>query len=124
MTDYQVPAVGIGLLVIGAIGPWAKVLSFTQNGLDADGVLTLGLAVVAAVFVGLAFRAKTAPNKFALGVPGALCLAIAILDIIDVKDAIDEIGSGFEASVGWGLWMTLVGSIVLVAAAVMQFRKN
>jgi hypothetical protein len=115
MRDYQLAGAGIALLVIGAFGPWAKVLSTSVNGLDGDGVLTLGLAVVAAVFVGLAYTKRAAPNKIALGVCGALALLISIIDIADVSG---------DISVGWGLWLTLIGSLVLIAAAVMAHMRK
>ena len=45
-----VPLVGIGLIVIGAIGPWVTVSGLAEvneSGLESDGVITLALALIA-----------------------------------------------------------------------------
>lgn len=111
----RLPLAAIGLVVIGAAGPWVTLGSFSKGGLEGDGVITLVLALVAAGVLLLAhFRGRRAP-VVVVGICGLLALAIAIIDIADVQDA------GFGASVGWGLWLTLVGAIALLAAAAVAF---
>lgn len=123
MRDFQIAGAGIGLLIIGAIGPWVTVEGFSENGLNSDGVITLILALIAAGFLGLAFQRKVAPSRIAIGICALLALAISIIDVMDVSDT--DLGvPGFEPSVGWGLWLTLVGSIVLAVSAVLMGRSE
>jgi hypothetical protein len=57
------------------------------------------------------------------GACGALGVLISIIDISDVNSS--ELGlTGIEASVGWGLWLTLAGSILLVVAVVLMRMRR
>jgi hypothetical protein len=114
-----VPLAGIALLIIGSIGPWVKVGPVTGDGLSRDGVITLILAIIAAVFVALARVRKRPVSRIALGICAVLALATTIYDVIDVTGT--DIGT-FEASVGWGLWLCLVGSLVLAASITVARR--
>lgn len=118
-SGLSVPAAGIALLVIGSIGPWVKAAGQTGYGLGRDGVITIILAAIAAVFVLLAWRRSRPPSRIGLGICAVLALAVAIYDILDVSGT--EIGP-FEASVGWGLWLTAVGAIVLAAGVTVARR--
>lgn len=111
----RLPFAAAGLVVIGAAGPWVTLGSFSKGGLDGDGVITLFLALVAAGVLLLAHVRNRRSPAVVVGLCGLLALVIAIIDIADVQDA------GFGASVGWGLWLTLVGAIALLAAAVALF---
>lgn len=123
MRNYQIAGAGIVLVILGAIGPWVKVADISEGGLDADGVITLILGLIAAAFVVLAFRKRAAPNMFAIGIPAVLIVVIAIADISDVNGA--DLGvPGLDASVGWGLWLTLVGGIVLAASVAMGLMRK
>jgi hypothetical protein len=114
-----VPLVGIALIVIGAIGPWVTVdgiAEINESGLESDGVITLPLALIAGALL-LAFRNRMGRGaKIGIGICAALCL---IISIIDVQDVAGTSVLGIEPSVGWGLWLTLAGSIVLVAGIVL-----
>jgi 4-amino-4-deoxy-L-arabinose transferase-like glycosyltransferase len=108
--------VALGLLVIGAFGPWASLFGISKSGIDGDGVITLALAAIVGVILILnRVRGSKVPLAV-LFVAGALALAIAIIDILDIRDK--------DVDVGWGLWLTLLGSIVLLAAAVRRLMDR
>lgn len=108
--------VATGLLIVGAFGPWASLFGISASGMDGDGAITLALAaIVAALLIRAHIRGGTVPLA-ALLVPGLIALVISIIDILDVSDK--------DVDVGWGLWMTLAGSIVLLAAAVRRLMDR
>jgi peptidoglycan/LPS O-acetylase OafA/YrhL len=126
---WGVPA-AFALLLLGAIGPWATVdievfgqsQSASEGGLDSDGVITLILALIAGGLL-LAWRAQRARwQAIVATVAGALSLLIAIVDIADVS-GVDDKGIG-SVSVGWGLWLTLLGSIVLLVVSVLLMLQS
>jgi peptidoglycan/LPS O-acetylase OafA/YrhL len=120
------------LLVLGAIGPWATIdiaalgqsASTSKGGLDSDGVLTLVLALIAGGLLGLwrAQRARWQPIVAA--VLGALAALIAIIDIGEVSGTDTGLGGAADVSVGWGLWVTLVGAIVLIVVSALLVPKS
>lgn len=113
------PLVAVGLIILGAFGPWVSVEGFddTETGLESDGVITLVLALIAGGLL-LAFRAPRPRGAFiGLAICAVLCLVISIIDVLDVTGT--DLGV-IEAQVGWGLWLTLAGSIVLVVALVIS----
>ncbi|MEA2123723.1 MAG: hypothetical protein QOI80_505 [Solirubrobacteraceae bacterium] len=114
-----VPAAGIALLVVGSFGTWVKIGPATGDGLSRDGVITLILAILAAVFLAFAGLRRRAPSRIALGICAVLALATSIYDVIDVSGS--DVGV-FEATVGWGLWVCLVGSVVLAAGVTVARR--
>jgi hypothetical protein len=119
--------VGAGLLIFGSFLPWVKAsvagLSFEKNGLDGDGVFTLFLGV-AAVLVFCLVR-STAGRVLTL-LAGFLAAAVAFYDVVDINRMADEIASSagalsIHASVGIGLWIAAVGSLVLIVGAMLAF---
>jgi hypothetical protein len=100
----------VALLVVGSVGKWvdSKIPFVDANGLDKDGALVLPLGVIAAVLLVL-WRQQG--RRWQAGV--ATCLA-AICGVIAIADVSDVNGNASElASVGWGLWLTLVASWLL-----------
>jgi hypothetical protein len=78
----------IVLMLVGAFGPWAKVLGLvTVNGTDdgKDGWVVVGAAAVAAIVIGSFVRW---PRRWLLTLPilaGAAGAATAAFDINDIK---------------------------------------
>ncbi|MEA2169731.1 MAG: hypothetical protein QOF76_3031 [Solirubrobacteraceae bacterium] len=114
--DYTIPAAAVAIAVVGSIGPWATVPGYSKGGLDGDGSIVLGLAIVAAIFVGVARLRGRAPSRVALAICGLLIAAIGIIDIDDVNSK--------GPTVGWGLWVTLVGGIAIVLAVLVRFLRR
>jgi len=94
------------LLVIGSLGPWASVLSVELSGTSdgRDGILTLILAGVAALLIGLRVW------RWGVLVAGILALATTIYDIVDITGR--EAGI-LEPSVEWGLILAAVAAASL-----------
>jgi hypothetical protein len=96
-----VAGIGIALMLAGSLGPWADVA-------NRDGLITLALAVIAAVLLRLRVR---------LAVIGCATVALTVVlyDLLAIGDA-DGV------TVGWGLWVCLAGTLVL-AAGVTVIRR-
>jgi hypothetical protein len=109
----------IVLLVIGSIGTWVKVGPVTGDGLSRDGKITLILAIIAGLFLVIAAARGRHISRVGIGITAVLALATCIYDVQDVSSA-DVLGQ--SASVGWGLWMCLVGSFVLAVGTVVARR--
>jgi hypothetical protein len=126
---WGVPAV-LALLVIGCIGTWVKAeieifgqtQSSSKGGLEKDGSIVLILTIIAGVMLVLWRAQRKRWQAIVAAAIGALCTLIAIIDVADVNDEKDTaLGS---VSVGWGLWLTLVGSIALtVLSIVLALRR-
>lgn len=109
-------AVSLGVMVVGAIGPWAKVLGVTIRGIDdgKDGWVVLGAAAVAALLLGIfAGTQKTWLMLFPV-LAAAIAGATAGYDISDIESVAS--GSGL-AGTGWGIYAALIGSISLLLAS-------
>jgi len=103
------------LMLIGAIGPWAKVTALgatiTANGFDRDGIIVVIAAVL--IIALLVVRRYTVLAIVAAVISAATC----IYDYFDVA-GIDGV------SVGWGLWLALLASLAAVAALVVYRRSE
>ena len=118
-------SLGVILMIVGSFGPWAKVLgTLTINGTDSgkDGWVTLVCGIIAAVFMLIVALAKM--RWFAIGalLPGLVAAATAAYDITDIN----RLGNGSLASAQWGIYLALVGSIIVVLAsiwAIAEVRK-
>lgn len=106
---------GTLVIAIGSIGPWVDVLGLTESGLDSDGRVTIGLALIAVIYAIFIKRPHWAP----LAMIGFFSGFVAIADIIDVGDAANGL-----AAPGWGLYLTAIGSALLIASAVMSLRTE
>jgi hypothetical protein len=96
------------LMVVGGLGAWATAGPLSVNGGDRDGVIVIVCAVIVAIAAVVASRAVAV-----IGLLAAIAsTATAIYDIQDIQ------GTAF-ISVGWGLWLALVASIVAVLDTVM-----
>lgn len=117
-------------MLVGAFGPWAKVLVFTIDGTDdgRDGWILVGAAGVAAVFLlfYLYFRRRwLAVFPFLAGCAGAAAAGYDISDINNLASGSEFAGSEFGSALGsalvsteWGIYVALVGSISLILASV------
>ena len=123
-TWWGVPPILV-LLLIGCIGTWVKAeveifgqsQTSTKGGLEKDGSIVLVLTVIAAVLL-ILWRSQGARWQawVATGI-GALATIISIADVADVNSKKDTaIGT---INVGWGLWVTLVGSIALTVISIV-----
>jgi hypothetical protein len=104
----------VALMVVGGLGTWATAdpPNFgSVNGGDRDGLIVIICAVVLALGVVVARRS--------LAIVGVLAAAIATATAIyDVQDVQGTDG----VSVGWGLWLAVVASVVAIGVAVLLVR--
>jgi len=127
------------LVAVAAFLVWAKVSGLGESieikgiGDDAegadtganDGVLTLILAIAAAV-LGIV----RGLGRWALGaaitilVCGAITVMIALADIGDVSDLKDIAPEGVTVDVGIGLTLTLVGGLVMTVVGIVGIVKR
>ncbi|MHC3370785.1 hypothetical protein AAI421_28060 (plasmid) [Rhodococcus aetherivorans] len=110
-------------VVIGSIGPWASFLTFSVNGVEGDGIITLilGACGVIALFT---LIVRGGRSRFGLRwvgpVVGVLALGVALVDIYRFTSASAEVfGEEFGVRVGWGLWMVAVCAVSLCVTAPM-----
>jgi len=107
------------IIIIGSIGPWVDAGGQTAGGLDKDGVVTIFFALVAAVY--LIFTRL--PHWLPTAILGFIVGAIGIFDIVDIEDLNAGFTGGF-VSPGWGLYLTAIGGIALIASAAFAMRTG
>lgn len=121
--------VGTGVVALGALLPWvtvdAGIVSVTKAGTEGDGVFTLLLALVVGGLALAKWKSGLSRRVVIVAlVLGAIVLAIATYDTIDVASTVEE-NEFFEvrASVGIGLWLTLLGGIAMIIGAIWELRS-
>ena len=111
-------------MLIGAVGPWVKVLGLSIAGTDgsSDGWLVVGAGLIALGFL-LVYGLYRQTSRWlmlgpaAAGVAGA---AVAIHDHNNVSNKLSRGGViGEIAQVGWGLNLAMVASILLAIISVI-----
>ena len=118
------------LMLIGAIGPWAKFLGLTIGGMDGDGPIILVGAIVAIVLGILLWRTAKRPRPrwilIVCGIVGLLCAATAFYDWASLEGTVPATGlSDAEqdlvasaVSIGWGLIVAALASVSLLVASI------
>lgn len=142
-----IAAVAGVLVIIGSLGPWARVSSEAYVGADAggvtvrgiavDGVITLVLGVIATGLLGWRLARPQVPG-YALAVSLVLLITsgvLAITNLLDVGNGsgdfnsanLPEAAPGFirtGVGVAWGLVITTCAAWAGVAAGVYQLWKE
>jgi hypothetical protein len=119
---------GLGL-VIGALLPWAKIASpllgmtVNKSGYEGDGLFTGGLGLL--LFIS-AMVSKGKPGK-TYSIVGALLSIIAgialIVDLTGVNTAVADIGEGIIASVGIGIYVSIIGAILAIIGGLQKITS-
>lgn len=120
---------GKNLMIAGAIGvivgsllPWASVTSpifgtTALNGLQGDGIITLGLGIVLLV-VGLVIKPKPGQHAGALAIiVGILIIMFAAYEAINLLGNTGVTDSGIIKSIGIGVPVILIGALVFTVGA-------
>ncbi|MDF3310028.1 hypothetical protein P3H15_33980 [Rhodococcus sp. T2V] len=120
LPGYIVAGLASVAIIIGSIAPWVSSWFISVPGTQSVGKFTLALGGIAAV--ALLIKAAT-PRRWPLVVAvvmGILCLVIAVVALVKASSLIpaDDLRDG-TVSVGWGLWMTLVGAVLLVVGSLV-----
>jgi Protein of unknown function (DUF2510) len=122
-------AVAGALAIVGSILPWATVRTgfgeLSVSGTDGDGVITLVLGIA---LVGLGLCGFTRARQILSGVsllPALGVGAIALIDIVDVSNVADELGSDFaQVSIGSGLWVCLAAAVLALVGGIIGLASR
>lgn len=112
-------AVGV---IIGSLGPWARILMETIHGISGDGQLTLFLGVFAGAFILLEVVRHTGSRARYLSMMVAFLLAglIGLNAWLNVSRTIEA--GDINASVGWGLQVMTVAALAGSTVAYIQVK--
>jgi|GEM_PF-1096397 len=107
-------------LVVGSLGPWQSSPAASQAGVDAGGLYTLLLTVIAALLL--------IPRRDWLtlsALAGLICLIVTVFNVFDVASSTRQPVAAAAPSieVGWGLWLATLGALGLTAG-VFLFRRE
>lgn len=113
---------GAAVTVVGAFLPWVTIdaLGISRSGIDADGVITLVLALVAGG--GAAVRwGRWA--RVGVGVAGALTAGIGLLYVADPLAGSGVTNQLARAAIspGSGLYVTALGGLVMLAGPILDY---
>lgn len=120
--------VGAILVAIGAFLPWGRVNDVVITGLEGDGLITL----VGAIIVLLILFIKKIPLWISMLI-GLLMVGIGIAQTFSISEKIDEIKSIFASSligpnisgrIDFGIYLTIVGSTIIIFGTLIQLIKN
>jgi hypothetical protein len=108
----------VGLMLLGAFGPWVKALGQSVGGTDGsnDGWLVAAAAALGGLLF-YATRTSRGAGVWAM-LGGGAGLAVTLYDRNNIQSKIDQGGALVKAlaQVGWGLNVALLGSASLTVA--------
>ncbi|MFH1218479.1 MAG: hypothetical protein V1679_01405 [Candidatus Peregrinibacteria bacterium] len=120
---------GAALLVVGAFLPWAKIMGFLSvSGFSGDGRITLAAGVIAIILILL----KKVPLWISI-ILGIVGLAVGGFDYYGISSAANELGAVdaenpfaalMTASIGEGLYLTILGGLGLIVGPVMAYKQR
>ena len=108
-------SVTLGAAVLGVVAtflPWASFLGMSISGIESDGIFATIAFVAAIAFAMLGDRKEALTSskwKFGVVAAGALAAAVALLTYFNA------VSEGIAGLVGFGLWLTVLCGIALVA---------
>lgn len=114
---------GAALVAVGSFLPWASVLlAGPVYGIDGDGVITLGVALLVAVLGLLAVLGRGRAWSFVLTlILGLMATGIAAYDLANISAFVSDQSM---ASLGAGLPVIIVGGVAVMVAAVLGLVRG
>jgi hypothetical protein len=109
-------------MILGSIGPWVEVgglVSIYGTDDGRDGWVVIGAAAVGALGFLLWMRDRRWAILAALA--AGVGIATTVYDRLDLEGTVAGIDVGRFLDAGWGLYVAMVGSASLAAAAVAAF---
>lgn len=122
--------------MVGSLGPWASILGLTAAGTDGDGVYTLAFAIIAGIALWRALVVGSSGMLIGCAANSAIVLAIGAYHFQRISRGLssDELSTGNElsdafaeglastVSVGWGLYLVVLGALATIGASVAAWR--
>lgn len=132
----QIAAGGIVAIAVGSLAPWATFLGFTLAGTDGDGLYTLAFGAMAGLALWRAWTSNASGMLTGCAALAGIVLAIGVYDYQHIArgPSPDDLGSGDDlastlaeglastVSVGWGLYLLILGAVATAGAALMAWR--
>jgi len=103
------------LLIVSAFMPWGETELVSVNGLNGDGLITIGLGLLAFVLLFI----KHVPLWISF-IIGAIGLIVGIVDFGAMARASESIGG----EVGSGLYLVITSSVGVVAGVVIEMIEE
>ncbi len=118
--------ISAALMVLGGLGPWATIADVaTVNGTDADGwFLIVGGLLAAALALPVLLRGKARRSLLIATGVGAIATLIAAVDLADVNGLGGAEVFGLAVDTGWGLYLSLLGSLSVAVASLVAWLKT
>jgi hypothetical protein len=105
------------LVIVAAVLPWATAFGLSISGTSGDGQITLACGLILAglaLLIGLGEgRLWVSITSIAISV---VLLVVGLIDALDMSRIVTEYGG--VASVGSGLWLTVVGGLFALALSI------
>ena len=112
------------LVLIGSLLPWERTrginTGISKNGIEGPWVLTLAAGITIIVMGILTIFLKQNPFPPIVAVLGGLgCAAVAVLNLVYLTGRLSKLSTEYAGrNAGEGLYMVLVGSIIVVVGSV------
>lgn len=115
---------GFLLVILGAFGPWAVVDTpvgdASSSGFDENGFLTFILALIGlgaiAVYAFTDVRIESQMLHWGLIAIAVLIFILVLVDFLDIMT--EDAPPGIDFGPGWGLWLSLLGSILALVGTI------
>jgi hypothetical protein len=124
---------GAVLIILGSFLPWVTAVTIfgtiSKSGLDGggDGVITLilGLAFTGAVLTSVT-RGVARSLRWSTAILGVIMVLVAIAELNYVKTRLASIAANpfLTTSVGAGVYVLMLGSVVVLLGALASFSKE
>jgi hypothetical protein len=99
---------GLVLCVIGSLAPWATSPINAAAGIDGDGKITIGIAILALILLVVRDSAPT------LATLSLILLGFGIFEAIHIHDKVSQVtlfGQQVD-HVGWGVYLIIAGGVL------------
>jgi hypothetical protein len=108
--------------VVGALGTWASGGGESVTGVDADGLVGMLLILLAAVAVlsAMVLLGRERVRMLTMLLCGALIAVVAVVTMADVDQYSGDLGGAADVSVGWGLWVALIGGVIVMLGSFLK----
>jgi hypothetical protein len=111
-------AVPLGLMALGALGPWAENIFATEQGIDGNGWVVLAAGAAGTLLLGLHLRrGRASPLPLVAALAGAAAAAVVAADFRDFLD--DAL-----VNPAWGLYVSFAGAALLVAVSTAALTRR